>query len=170
MALVVVVVSGCGGRASNASELVLDHVNVIDVVTGEVLVDRQVSIARGRIVGVAPATTSAAGQRGSARVLDLRGRYVIPGLWDMHAHIDTTEQWFFPLAVAAGVTGVRDMGGLLERASTWKQPAPLRPIVVAAGPIVTGAVDDPDPRVVRVTEEVTAVGVVDSCSTAVRIS
>jgi hypothetical protein len=153
---------------SEPPDLVLDHVNVVDVRTGETLDDRRVSIARGRIVGVSPATAPPTERAASTRVLDLRGRYVIPGLWDMHVHIDTTEQWFFPLAVAAGVTGVRDMGGRLERVASWRRPSSsadsmsLRPMVIAAGPIVTGAVDDPDPRVVHVSEPGRAAVVVDS--------
>ena len=118
--LMIFALAGCGGRASKAGEIVLRHVNVIDVARGGVLIDQQVSIVGSRIVSVSPATASTAGRHASVRVLALRGRYVLPGLWDMHTHIDTTEQWFFPLAVAAGVTGVRDMGGLLERANMWK--------------------------------------------------
>src|SRR4029079_11699588 len=78
------------------------------------------------------------------------------------------EQWFFPLAVAAGVTGVRDMGGRLERVASWRRPSSpvdsmsLRPVWSAAVPIVTGAPDDPDPRVVHVSEPGRAAVVVDS--------
>jgi len=50
----------------------------------------------------------------SAQVVDGRGRFLIPGLWDMHVHTFThnprsTRLWYFPLSVANGVTGVRDM-------------------------------------------------------------
>jgi hypothetical protein len=181
-AIAALALASCPGSATDPSDLVLDHVNVIDVVTGDVLADRRVSIAGGRIVGVSPAGAEPPARRESGRVLDLRGRYVMPGLWDMHVHIDTTERWFFPLAVAAGVTGVRDMGGHLERTEMWKQvrrvadsavvsdstgrgsdeAMSLRPMVLAAGPIVTGAVDDPDPRVVHVSDASRAAGIADS--------
>src|SRR5438094_2137604 len=41
------------------------------------------------------------------------GKYLIPGLWDMHVHTGR-RNIFLPLYIANGVTGVRDMGGDLE--------------------------------------------------------
>lgn len=38
------------------------------------------------------------------------GRFVIPALWDMHAHLGMTGRTSFALYLANGVTGVRDMG------------------------------------------------------------
>ncbi len=44
-------------------------------------------------------------------VVDLRAKYVIPGLWDMHTHNIIDEAIFPPLYLANGVTGVREMRG-----------------------------------------------------------
>jgi imidazolonepropionase-like amidohydrolase len=49
-----------------------------------------------------------------ARVIDLRGKYVIPGLWDMHTHSGADEQITIPLHMANGVTSVREMWGFPE--------------------------------------------------------
>src|SRR5262245_30179852 len=43
-----------------------------------------------------------------ARIVDLRGRYVIPGLWDMHTHFGFDDKITVPLHIANGVTGVRE--------------------------------------------------------------
>ena len=144
--------------SANNETLVIDHVNVIDIVGGRTRSDMRVEIEGRRIVSVEPSVRDADVRvrptRVSSQVLDGRGKFLIPGLWDMHVHIDTTERWFFPLAIAAGVTGVRDMGSLLSSAREWKRETAslsLRPRIVASGPIVTGLVDDPDPRLVRVT-------------------
>ena len=47
-----------------------------------------------------------------AQIIDASGKFLIPGLWDMHAHVayeQITREIFFPLDVANGITGVRDM-------------------------------------------------------------
>src|SRR5215467_7063783 len=53
------------------------------------------------------------------RVINATGKYLIPGLWDMHVHSAFIEpQWdekiIYPLYIANGITGVRDMGGNFE--------------------------------------------------------
>ncbi len=55
-----------------------------------------------------------------ARVIEGTGKYLIPGLWDMHVHTGQKEI-FFPLYIANGVTGVRDMGGDQDR-PTGRKP------------------------------------------------
>jgi predicted amidohydrolase len=107
---------------------------------------------------------SQVGVPSSARVVSGAGRFLIPGLWDMHAHVDDQGSWVFPLYVANGVTGIRDMGSHLDRLAEWRggRHGEDAPRVVAAGPIVTGIVDDPDPRMVRVADSAGAVRAVDS--------
>ena len=146
------------------SSLVIDGVSVIDVATGAVRSPMRVMIRNGRIVAVERAPRTALAPPADT-VVDARGKFLIPGLWDMHVHIDTTEAWFFPLSIAAGVTGVRDMGGLLPRVRQWKRPpAPgvLRPTIIASGPILTGPVADSDSRLARVATAVQGRRVVDS--------
>ncbi|HJP86909.1 MAG TPA: amidohydrolase family protein [Gemmatimonadaceae bacterium] len=135
-----------------ATPLIIDGVSVVDVVRGTVLPNMRVVVRGQRIVSVARArqpwdTT------GGPIVLDGHGKFLIPGLWDMHVHIDTTEAWFFPLSIAAGVTSVRDMGSPLTHVRRWKataKSATLRPTIIAAGPILTGPVADTDTRLARV--------------------
>ncbi len=43
-----------------------------------------------------------------AQRIDVKGKYLIPGLWDMHAHYEQVE--WGPIYLAAGVTTVRDVG------------------------------------------------------------
>ena len=47
-----------------------------------------------------------------ATVLDVSGQTILPGLWDMHAHVEQVEQG--AVYLAAGVTTVRDLGNILE--------------------------------------------------------
>jgi len=63
-----------------------------------------VYVLRGRITAVVPA--GALGRQADQEI-DAAGRVMLPGLFDMHAHIDP---WDGGLHLAAGVTTVRDMG------------------------------------------------------------
>ena len=133
--------------------LILDGINIVDVETGAIRKSMRVVIRDGRIASLERAQPRSPSLGRDDRVVPAAGQFLVPGLWDMHVHIDTTESWFFPLSIAAGVTSVRDMGGLLARTQNWKRRAgsgALRPTIIAAGPIVTGAVADTDSRLVRV--------------------
>ncbi len=62
----------------------------------------------------------------NTHVIDGRGQFLIPGLWDMHVH-SAFGDWFpggreiiLPLFIANGVTGVRDMGGDTSVLFAWK--------------------------------------------------
>lgn len=63
-----------------------------------------VYVLRGRISAVLPAGSPV---RGAVNEIDAAGRVLLPGLFDMHGHVD---RWSGALHVAAGVTSVRDMG------------------------------------------------------------
>jgi imidazolonepropionase-like amidohydrolase len=88
--------------------LAIVGVNVIDVRTGTTLPRRTVLVERGRIVSI---TEESAVPR-NALVIDGRGRFLMPALWDMHAHVFAISPMLdLPLYVAYGVTSVRDMQG-----------------------------------------------------------
>ena len=155
-------ISGVHGQG--ASTVIIDGVGVVDVVRGVVRAPMRVVIRNNRIVSVERAPRTALPPPADT-VIDGRGKFLIPGLWDMHVHIDTTEAWFFPLSIAAGVTSVRDMGGLLSRLHRWKQPPPsgvLRPTIISSGPIITGPIADSDSRLARVANPAQASRIVDT--------
>ncbi|MGA2904230.1 MAG: amidohydrolase family protein, partial [Candidatus Korobacteraceae bacterium] len=60
----------------------------------------------GKIVAVGPSSEVKA--PAGAQRIDVAGKYIIPGLWDMHAHYEQVE--WGPIYLAAGVTTVRDVG------------------------------------------------------------
>lgn len=88
------------------------HVTVIPMTDVPLLRDQTVVLRGDRIVALGPSTRVAV-PRGARRI-DGHGRFLIPGLWDMHAHVsddETTRAIEFPLYVANGVTGLRVMLG-----------------------------------------------------------
>jgi hypothetical protein len=92
--------------------LVFDGVRVVDVRNGSVSQPTRVAVERTRIVP-APA-------RGGT-VVRTSGKFLIPGLWDMHVHVGDIEKEWFPLYLANGVTGLREMAGRLKNADALRQ-------------------------------------------------
>jgi imidazolonepropionase-like amidohydrolase len=90
-----------------AELLVIENVAVVDAETGTLRPGTTVEVENGRIRRVAPA----AGSSGSGLVVDGSGKFLIPGLWDMHVHLASklSPHLHLPLVVAHGVTAVRDM-------------------------------------------------------------
>lgn len=88
-----------------ASNILLDHVNVFQSSSATVLKDMQVEISNGKIAAVYPSSTAKNFKADS--VIDCKGKFLMPGLWDMHGHFSKEEGAFY---VAGGVTHVRDMG------------------------------------------------------------
>ena len=92
----------------------IEHVSVIDIETGRRVSDRTVVVVGNRIATVGPANSVEIPD--SARIVDGRGKFLIPGIWDMHVHAMRSPLRVLPLAVANGITGLRDMGAKLENA------------------------------------------------------
>jgi len=90
------------------SEIYITHVTVIDTERGKETTDQTVVISDGKISDVAGSNHVAV--PASATTVDGKGKYLIPGLWDMHVH-GTRFESTLPLYIANGVTGVREMWG-----------------------------------------------------------
>ena len=83
-----------------APTLVLSHVNVVDVERGAIKANVTVIIGKGRIGAVAAAESR---PPAGAQIIDAKGRYLIPGLWDMHVH--SYDERLLPLFIVNGVSG-----------------------------------------------------------------
>ena len=74
-------------------------------------------------------------------MVDASGRFLIPALWDMHVHTENAER-DFPMFVANGVLGVRNMAGVAKDVFRWREETAsgwvLGPRIVAAGPLIDG--------------------------------
>ncbi len=138
-------VSPMGAGAQSAGTLALAHVTVIDASGRAAQADQTVVVAGGRIAAVGPAGTVRVPK--DARVIDAHGKYLIPGLWDMHVHIAGisadpawSRQVILPELIAYGIVGVRDMGGDLEALLSWRREIEagtlIGPHIVAGGPML----------------------------------
>jgi imidazolonepropionase-like amidohydrolase len=101
------------GQQVNDRPLVFRNATVIDLGSGLTKRSMTVVISGNRI--------SALGKElkvpGNAEIIDASGKFLIPGLWDMHVHVfnnshqagTDNHKLYFPLLLANGVTGVRDL-------------------------------------------------------------
>ena len=139
------------GQSASPSVLVLDDVSIIDTTGGPLLAHRTVVVRDGRIEEIRGADGSMSAKQSGMHV-DGTGKFLIPGLWDMHVHM-VFGDWFprgkeitLPLFIANGVTGVRDMGGELEVLQQWRKEIAagtlIGPRMVISGPMLDG----PKPR------------------------
>jgi imidazolonepropionase-like amidohydrolase len=99
------------GCTSAADVLVIHDVTVIDGTGTDARPGMTVVVERDRISAVG--TRDAVSYPRSAHVIDGAGKFLIPGLWDMHVHLRDLEGTL-PLFLVNGVTSVRDMGSVLE--------------------------------------------------------
>ncbi|HXY68460.1 MAG TPA: amidohydrolase family protein [Gemmatimonadales bacterium] len=147
------------GHQNEGGALVIKAVSVVDVTAGLARNNLTVVVRGARIetVGDADAIVAPAG----SRVIDGTGRFLLPGLWDVHAHTGGDGPTLQAM-VASGVTGVRDMGGDIvplaearRRIAAGELPGPR---LVIAGPLLRGPksasdASDAESWVIRTPEE-----------------
>src|ERR1700733_4757914 len=124
-----------------APPLAFEHVNVL-YGSGNLLSNQTVLVESKRITAIEPAGRNLHKTNGHA--VNGMGKYLIPGLWDMHVHLTYTKESALPIMLAMGVTGVRDCGGLLHEIDQWQTKVSLGalsgPQILRAGPQVNGKV------------------------------
>jgi imidazolonepropionase-like amidohydrolase len=131
---------------SDKSAILIENVTVINPATSSSMPSTSVLIADGKIAAMAPAAqlTTTPG----VQTVDGKGKFLIPGLWDMHVHtimgdwMEGAPRITLPLFVANGITGVRTMGDELPTILTWKRAIAegkmLGPRMVSSGPMLDG--------------------------------
>lgn len=129
---------------ATSQPLAFTHVTVIDIVRGRSNTDSTVIIRGGRIIAVTKTGQIAVPK--DAQVIDATGKFLIPGLWDMHFHTPEEKdarEIFYPLALANGVTGVRNMFGsdsLLKQKAEINKGTVFGPRMVLASEVVDGPI------------------------------
>jgi imidazolonepropionase-like amidohydrolase len=119
----------------------ITHATVVDPDAARPRHDQTIVVRGSRIEAVGPSTSTPVPRE--ARVVNATGKYVIPGMWDMHVHTDVPGgRALLPLYVAHGVTGVRDMNGRLEVVRGFQREVAagtvVGPRMVASGPFLVG--------------------------------
>ena len=137
-----------GTRAVAQATVAITPVTVIDATDSVPRAGQTVVIRGARIVAAGPARSVKV--PAGARVVNGRGKYLVPGFWDMHVHTAIAGgRDLLPLYVANGVTGVRDMAGDWDTLRTWRSEIArgliVGPRIIASGPYLEGG-DVPIPH------------------------
>ncbi|MBK8550222.1 MAG: amidohydrolase family protein [Ignavibacteria bacterium] len=111
-------------------DLIVRNVSIIDVINGTVASSMDISVNGERITEIIPHKESTVCI--ADELVDGEGQYIIPGLWDSHTHTWWAYREFFPLLMANGITGIREM---------WGEPEEIKKI---RGEIKTGSITGPD--------------------------
>lgn len=137
-----------GSNAVAQDSLIFTNVNIINPHTAEIAHHKTVTVNNGIISAIAD--IGLIGQV-HGRVINASGKYLIPGLWDMHVHTSfISPKWdekiIYPLYIANGITGVRDMGGdfelLKQRRAKIEKGELLGPHLYIGGPFLIDAKSD----------------------------
>ena len=164
----VTALSACGpGEPAPTEHVFIESISVIDVPDGFVRPAMDVWVEGNRIRAVAP--TGDLSAPSGARLVDGRGRFLMPGLWDMHFHTFNQlsgrgpSEWAFPVMVGFGVTALREMWAKpedMDQVRSWRQAfaeGAVIPRIPLAGTLVDGEPPAwPDPVIAVDSSEVVA--------------
>jgi imidazolonepropionase-like amidohydrolase len=138
-------------KVARAKPLVLTHVSVIDGTGGDLNPDLTVVIDGDRISDIGPQARVRIPK--GALIINASGKFLIPGLWDMHVHFGENGEEHFPALIANGVTSVRQMGGDGDRAIALRERVTagsvFGPRIKATGLILES------PRFVQIVQKIT---------------
>ena len=105
--------------------LVIHNIHIVDVTNGKILKNRDVVIKGQWIYYIGNAFSER--KPADAKYIDGKGKYLCPGLWDMHFHMCwdiNNDTLLYPALLKNGITGIRDMGGDLKIMNDFKHIKP----------------------------------------------
>ena len=130
-------------RDPDTVQLVIRNIHIIDVAGGKIVPNQDVVITGDTISYTGNSYTGAV--LPNTRIINGKGNYLCPGLWDMHAHVcwdKNNDTLLFPAFLKNGITGIRDMGGDLEIMQRFKSRIREKtiqgPEIFGAGPMIDG--------------------------------
>ncbi len=158
-------------RVDKPCSLAITHVNVVPMDSERVMQDQAVLIGGGRILAIG--ASAGAATDACQQTVDGAGRYLLPGLNDLHMHIESVafahafgakpEPIDYPsvlaLYIANGVTGLRVMSGapdILAFRNSQRGTASPYPRLVVASPMLSGdppVLPEPVTRILRTPAE-----------------
>jgi hypothetical protein len=129
------------------ADIIINHANIVDIENAVVIPNQTIAISDSKII--ARGDNSLKLNYSATTQIDAQGRFVMPGLWDMHVHFGGGEQLIeenkqlLPLYLAYGVTTVRDAAAdLSESVLSWREQISkgelIGPTIYTSGPKLEG--------------------------------
>ncbi|WP_446745375.1 amidohydrolase family protein [Silvibacterium acidisoli] len=129
------------------SRVIVTDVSTLNLESGAVSTHRDVVVVDGVITSIGPHEHREI--LTGTQFIDGHGKFLMPGLWDMHAHIKHPNV-DFPVYLANGVLGLRNMGGEQDKVFAWdaklKEGSLLGPLAFVSGPILDGPGGPVEPK------------------------
>lgn len=94
---------------SEKYDIIIQNVNIVNIKTGSIIKNKDIGIHQEIIKKITTGNQLSASD--STQVIDGNGKYLIPGLWDMHVHFYFPDKEYLKMYLAKGVIGVREMTG-----------------------------------------------------------
>jgi imidazolonepropionase-like amidohydrolase len=137
---------GCNSATQTGTDpvtLVIRNINVVDVLTGNLLPNQDVAVKNQVIYFIGESISE--NIPNDAVIINGNGKYLCPSLWDMHFHLcwdKGNDTLLFSLLLANGITGIRDMGGDLSIMRGFKKNVSAGkttgPEIFGSGPMIDG--------------------------------
>ena len=148
LAVAALIASSPANAAREAADLVIRHATIIDVARERSVPGQAVAVRGGEIVATGPDQVIAK-RFAETRSMDAHGKFVMPGLWDMHMHFGggpeliEENKALLPVYVAFGVTSVRDAAAdISDSVFAWRDQVAggtlLGPTIYTSGPKLEG--------------------------------
>lgn len=138
--LLVLLAIGTTGAPTTEQQIVFTDITVIDATGGPAKPNMMVMVSGDKISGIQRYNKNRVPK--TAQVVNGQGKFLIPGLWDMHVH--WYDERYLPLFIANGVTGVRQMWGM-EVHQQWRQRMKDGSLVGPRQSIASPIIDGPKP-------------------------
>jgi imidazolonepropionase-like amidohydrolase len=147
LAVSIFATGACNTKSNIKVDTLIANINIVDVITGDIITNQNIGLRNDSIIFIVG--NSELFNVESESIYDKRGKYAIPGLWDMHVHfrggaaLIEENKNLLPLYTAYGISGVRDAGGdltssVLEWRKAIRSGSLIGPDIFTSGPKLDG--------------------------------
>lgn len=152
-------ISSCQDKINH--DYLISDINIIDVTNGNVLSHQWIGIDSNRITKIYDKKVN---YSTSTKIIKGDSKFLIPGLWDMHAHYHWNYDWSAPFWIANGVIGLRDMTGDISNVSMIRKMMHegtfFGPDIISSDGLINGHFDYNPPKYL-VGDSITAIETVN---------